>query len=296
MTDDSPRSARVNGRNGDSAGTENTAANGRGQGLRIVSVALSTVALTAVLALALASLPDTEQQPGSSDAAEAPITATDTVASNPTPSPYEAALPSATLEQVESTPPDVTPPTGTVQERSDFFWNAVSGGDWHNIYGSLDEIVADSDLIVTGRIVELRFGENVRGFEVIRATVVLSEVLKGEPQSQDRGTITLQLPPVLPSERDAILSTVPEHPHLLFLHYAPSEAERDGVAESAQDDELYDYVMVNGIQGALRSIEDETRSLPGTDLTPFPSDLNGRPFDSVVADVRTLSSDNTATE
>ena len=296
MTNDSSNYSRAHDTEGGSIQSREATGSGGGPRLRFTTGLVGAVVLTAVAVVAFASLPTPAAQPGIPDATESPVATIVSGASSPTPVPTDAAPPTEALALDEPTPPEATTPTGTELERSDFFWNAVSGGDWHNIYASLDEIVSDSDLIVVGSITDLRFGDTVRGFEVTRASVVLSEVLKGEPQTRNGSTITLQLPPVLPSEQNAILGSLPEHPHLLFLYYAPSEAERDGVADTAPQEELYDYVMVNGVQGVLRNINEEARPLPGADLTPFPSDLDGRPFASVLADVRAMSPATTETQ
>lgn len=57
-------------------------------------------------------------------------------------------------------------------EASDLFWDAITGGEFGGDLQSLEEMVDKSDVIVVGRLAELKFGDSVGGFEVTRVSAM----------------------------------------------------------------------------------------------------------------------------
>lgn len=201
---------------------------------------------------------------------------------SPTPEPTTSPEPTPTIGPLSDDPQ-------AILERSDTFWDAVTGGDYANRYHTLREMTNASDLVVVGRFSEIWFGDEVNGFPVSRATVLVDEVLKGTPKTQVPGTFVQQLLPVSGSQEGAVRDTLPSHQHLFFLWFAPSEMERQGEVPREDDPERYDYYMLNGDQAVLRSIGDVTRVLMPSNLEVFPGELDGAPFDEVVDQVRAFA-------
>jgi hypothetical protein len=189
----------------------------------------------------------------------------------------------------------------TDRVRSDRFWQSITHFAAYGYrYDSMDEMVADAHLIVRGRVTSLRAGTidrfedgGPRGTDAMRVTfgiVTITEVLKGDPQSRDAGTIEVaRLGWSWMTEDD-----LPSEEVLLFLkNYAQMRVEEGAPVASTSDDRFH-YARANGYQCALRNLDgvvDLVDGPPGweQDFGPFPSDQNGRPFADVVVEVRQLA-------
>ncbi|MDQ3492927.1 MAG: hypothetical protein M3452_06670 [Chloroflexota bacterium] len=67
-------------------------------------------------------------------------------------------------------------------EGSDLFWEALAGGaETQRQWETLAEVVEVSDLIVRGRVTDMRDGQTVAGpgIQFVLTTVAIDEVLKG---------------------------------------------------------------------------------------------------------------------
>jgi len=241
--------------------------------------------IVAVLAL---SWPSSSGPPGTS------VASTDAVASTALGDPS----PDATLGA--SVPPSQASPESTVQstpsvtvrplsdlERSDEFWARLLPGESPEEVYSIEEAIDGADLVALGRFAGFEDGE-VGGYAVTRFTILIDEVMKGEPQSQVPDTIKLQTLPVTQSEIEGLL---PNEQTLFFLWYVPDYLERHGQPEEEQQAELYDYIVLNWSQGVMRDIDGRVATLEPTNPR-FPAMFEGESFDEVVDSVRELSQTN----
>ncbi len=189
-------------------------------------------------------------------------------------------LPAAT--PAETSPPIELPETEW--ERSIFFWDAITGGEHPEEFRSLEESVTGADLIVVGHFTDMRFDEMVSGFGVTRSTITIDEVIRGDPQTQIPGTITLQ--GIRVRHPDVVETLMPTLPHLLFLYYVPWNIERDGLPPEDQAEELYDYTVIGGTQGVVLDVDGVARALDPRNPARFPGMFEGQSFETVVEATR----------
>jgi hypothetical protein len=171
-------------------------------------------------------------------------------------------------------------------DRSNIFWDNLTGGDYAPYFESVSALANDADLIIIGHVTEVQFGVMVDGWEVGRASVSIDEVLKGEPQTLTAGAITLQTVPAY--DRQATIDNLPSHANLFFLWYAPALMERLGQPPEEQQASLYLYNIVNGKEGLVRNIDGIARVLDPQDEIESTAALHGQRFQDVVDQVRRL--------
>lgn len=194
------------------------------------------------------------------------------------------APPTASLESTPQPTPAVTDRALSDLERSDAFWSKLLPGETPEEVYSLDEAIDGADLIVLGRFSGSENGE-VGGYPVSRFTILIDEVMKGDPQSEAQGTVRLQTLPVTEGEIEGLL---PNEQTLFFLWYVPDYLERHGQPEEEQQAELYDYIALNWSQGVMRDIEGRVATLD-PENPRFPAMFDGEPFEDVVDSVRNQS-------
>ena len=211
----------------------------------------------------------------------------------------ETVEPSASGATTAPTPAPSSQTTGmTEQERGDWFWEYQTHfGDDILVYDSLADITANANLIVRGRLVDMRPGEiwpfslnmqqEMGPLRAAFAIVEIDEVLKGTPQTKSPGTIIAS---DLGLERGT-LDDLPEGEVTLFLmNYAQQRIETDSPPSPDEDDRYY-YVRPNGYQGVLRNVDgrvwlvDPERPWENE----FPVPLDGKPYDEVVDRIRELA-------
>ena len=187
--------------------------------------------------------------------------------------------------------PTATPAsTGTVLERSDLFWDAVSPGEGPFEIESLSHGLAEADLVVVGHITAVNFAtdpslpEELAEFPVASASFAVDEVLKGNPQSEVDGTINLVFSAV--ADPQLVEQMTPSHQNVLFLYYAPVVLEEHGRPIEEQEAARYDYYLVHGTQAVIRDIAGTTRVLDPRNPDRFPGGFEGQPFETIVAEIR----------
>lgn len=241
----------------------------------IVGVAVASVQRpqpTRFPAAAASLVPSVPTSPSPALATAAATTATHTP--SPIASDLNTAMPNAS-----------EPPKSAITglEASNVFWYGLSSGEWGPPFDSTRAISSSADLIVIGTVDSVAFGERVGSFEVTRATIRLVDVLKGTPETQSNGTISLQMLPAV--NREEIEQNIPREPSLMFLWFVPYYMQRLG--ESANPAEMNDYVLVNGREGLVRSVEGVARTLdPDGAYEYFSAKYEGQSFDDVVAAVQ----------
>lgn len=245
-----------------------------------------TVVATTLSPSADPSLPEPSRTPAASFTM-APTTSPDLTPSSEPSAPVQSSAPP---EPTPTIGPDPSDDPQSILERSDTFWEAVTAGEYaFPRFHTLREMTDVSDLVVVGRFSEIRFGDEVYGFPVSRATVLVDEILKGTLETQVPGTFVQQLLPPTGSSEETVQESLPSHQHLLFLWFSPSAKERRGETPREDDPQRYDYFLLNGDQAVLRSIGGVTRVLSSSNLTVFPGELDGRSFDEVVDQVRAFA-------
>lgn len=178
------------------------------------------------------------------------------------------------------------------------YWLSVSDfGMYGYRYSSLAEIVADSHLIVRGRLVGSvdgtiqSFEENPlhKGLLVTFGVVAIDEVLKGVPASEAIGTILV----ARLGRAGVPESALPKEDVILFLkNYAQMRLD-EGTAASADPRDRYYYARPNGYQGLLRVVDGRVAVIQGPSgwedsLGPFPSELGSRPIDQLFSGIAEL--------
>lgn len=176
------------------------------------------------------------------------------------------------------------------------FWMSVTHyGRYNYTYSTLHEIVADSHLIVRGRIVGTEVGmirsfeENPlhEGLQVAFGIVAIDEVLKGVPESETTGRILV----ARLAHRDTFDAELPEESIVLFLKNYPVMRADAGVGQSSDPRDRYYYTRPNGYQGLIRIVDDRAvtvralRDWPADD--PFPTNLDGMPVADLLAEIAT---------
>ena len=202
------------------------------------------------------------------------------------PAPADPSLP-AQEQDAPTAEADATSPS------SGGYWDAVTRYAPTNFhYDTLDAIVADSHLIVRGRLVGISegkikpFDQSLDDLPVVFAVVQVDEVLKGTPESEQTGVILVaRLARADDSETD-----LPKDEVVLFLkNYAQMRVDL-GAAPANEDDRYY-YVRPNGYQAVLVNRDgDLFVPLPpadwGDSFGTFPSDLNGTSFADVTDQIK----------
>ena len=182
----------------------------------------------------------------------------------------------------------------TPREASDSFWSGVASFGLTNYrYESLEEMTADADLVVRGRLVGVRM-ESIQSFEknplhesltVPFGVFAIDEVLKGAPESKTPGEILVARLGVPETEA----SSLPQEQLILFLKNYAQMRNDLGVAASSDADDKYHYAQPNGYQCVLREFDGVVALVPGPEgweesaLGPFPSELDGVPIDEVAS-------------
>ena len=87
---------------------------------------------------------------------------------------------------------------------------------------------------------------------------------------------------------------LPEGEVVLFLHNYAQLRQQHGVEPSADENDRFYYSRPNGYQCVLRDIGGKVRTVDGPRgweeaIGPFPSQLDGQPFDDVLERIRTVA-------
>ena len=210
----------------------------------------------------------------------------------------------AGVSQTSAPSPTTQPPptiAATERELSDRFWGRVITYGLFYDFHSLEEIVADSDLIVRGRITDRTTltcsagastppgrPEPCEGSLAAFVVVSVDAVLKGDGRFGS-GTVLVRL-----ETRNIPESEIPRGELLLFLkNYGQFYTEE--VAPEPSDSPRWSWYYINtNYQGALRNL-DGVVDVPDApegwwdDHGPFPHDMDGQPFENVVSRIRALA-------
>lgn len=173
-------------------------------------------------------------------------------------------------------------------ERSDLFWDALAlGAEAQPQWYTLPEVVEVSDLVVRGRVTDIRPGRAVAGPEIqfVLTTVVIEEVLTGTPETREEGTIEIEWWLDKDAELADLSTLIPDHEALFFLVNQGLIAERAGHPEDVEQ-YRYQYTEINGAQGTLRDIEGTARSIYDDGNDWFPEEFDGHPYRDLVRSVR----------
>lgn len=197
--------------------------------------------------------------------------------------PRETALPSASAVPTPQSTVGLSP-----LERSDLFWEALAlGAEGQPQWATLDEVVEVSDLVVRGRVTDIRPGRTVSVPEIqfVLTTVAIEEVMKGEPETVAEGTIVIEWWLDNDAELADVRTQIPQHEALFVLFNQGLIAERAGHPE---DIELYrfQYTEINGAQGTLRDIDGTTRSIFDEGGDWFPEGFDGGSYRDLLRQVR----------
>ena len=176
----------------------------------------------------------------------------------------------------------------TAGEISEAYWEAVTVfAPTAFRYDSAAEIVADSHLIVRGRIVGVLEGAiepfdhsyHLKTLPRMFAIVEIDEVLKGEPQGKTKGQILVdRLATVGMTELD-----LPKEEVILFLKNYAQERIDFGVEPANDPDDRFYYARPNGYQALLINRDGllEAPAPPlgwGETFGLFPAELSGLTF------------------
>lgn len=162
---------------------------------------------------------------------------------------------------------------------------------------SLDEVIANSDAIVLGRLTAIEPGrvvgqpvEGIPGAQVLFAnvTVTVTEVLRGALPESDRTQLTLEV--LLPGRRDfselvTLNTSMPRSPSIFFVRSNATTAAAMGLPTEVQERERSLYHLT--VQRALLSNEGGSAIAPiWTDHGDFFQRFEGRAFDPIVEEIR----------
>lgn len=193
------------------------------------------------------------------------------------------------VSQAEGTAPASTPspvPTAGLGslERSDLFWDALAlGAETQQQWPTLAEVVEVSDLVVRGRVTDIRLGRTVAvaGIQFALTTVQIEEVLKGTPATRTPGTIEVEWWLANGTDLSDLQARIPEDEALFFLVNQGLLAERLGHPEDVEE-YRYQYAEINGAQGTLRDIDGLVRPLHQDRIGWFPEDFVGDSYMDLV--------------
>jgi hypothetical protein len=195
-------------------------------------------------------------------------------------------------------PADATLPK-TEPDLSDWYWrNLTRSGPFGFEYASIEEITADSHLIVRGKIVSTATG-GIEPFDdefymesppVTFAVVAIDEVLKGSPESKDAGTVLVARLAMAGLEDSAL----PKDEVILFLKNCAQMRADFGMPPATDKDDRYFYTRPNAYQAVLRNRGGLAWVVPPPDgwaeeYSPFPGSLSGADFAGIGPTVRHLA-------
>jgi hypothetical protein len=173
-------------------------------------------------------------------------------------------------------------------ERSDLFWDPLAlGAEAQPQWATLAEVVEVSDLVVRGRVTDIKPGRTVSFPEIqfVLTTVIIEEVLKGEPETLSEGTIEVEWWLDNDEDLDDLRTKIPEHEAVFFLFDQGLIAERAGHPEDVEQ-YRYQYTEINGAQGTLRDIDGIARSIFDEGGDWFPEGFDGGPYRDLLRQVR----------
>lgn len=183
--------------------------------------------------------------------------------------------------------------------RSDAFWRALAMQAASEYYEDVAQMTRASDLVVIGRFASLEegrsAGEPVPGQEdpgvgVLHfaiARVAVDQVLHGQPRSERRGEVTVELSLPDPSKLPDLQASLPGEPTMFFLVNQGDNGKRRGRPQSYQESVKYIYREVS-TQPPLRNIGGKV-SVPAGGEGEFPASLEGAAFDGVADQVRRIT-------
>jgi hypothetical protein len=157
---------------------------------------------------------------------------------------------------------------------SNEFWDLALSGKFPNHPRSLRQAIRQSDLIVVGRIT------GALGSEL---TVAIDDVLTGEPEPEQAGTVTIQVGPAINEDADYVL---PLERHLFCLKYLPTWLEELGRPPEEQERAIYDYSLIDPIFGPLREFDGIARATKTRNPDYFPAMFEGDMFEDVLTRIR----------
>lgn len=180
---------------------------------------------------------------------------------------------------------------------ADEFWLQVApGGFAIYVYGSLEAMTTGVDLIVVGRAKKILEGPPLppdagEGSGVGRIEFAIEEVISGRPVEARPGVVLVQF--VMTDARlfPRFAGRVPDERVVLFLANMGEHAKRHGFDPT--DPTLAPNVYsIQGPQGFLRDVDGAVAVPPGDEeVSPWLQELEDRPFDDVVRDVRAIASE-----
>jgi len=172
--------------------------------------------------------------------------------------------------------------------RSDRFWDALAtGSEGAQQWPTLAEVVEVSDLVVRGRVTDIRLGRTVAaaGIQFALTTVDVEEVLKGTPATRTPGTIEVEWWLANGADLTDLRAQIPEHEALFFLFNQGLLSERLGNPEDVEQ-YRFQYTEVNGAQGTLRDIHGTVRPIYRDRIGLFPDGFVGDSYVDLVQEAR----------
>lgn len=181
---------------------------------------------------------------------------------------------------------------------SDTFWLPFDHNGEEVGFGSLDAITEASDLVVIGTVAGVRGAPSFSpdldqdyeydvSLPFAWVDIRIESILKGSVAGDERDVVHLLMYVADPSALDEV-TELPIERAIFFLWNGAEMAARSGQSASFQEPWRDTYVRVN-YQGVLREFDGKTVPIRSqkTDEGEWPSrEVEGLPFDSVVADVR----------
>jgi hypothetical protein len=264
--------------------------------LRTIVAVLAT--LVAVLLVAQYTLPLSPAQSGpegTSIAAGSDAPQGSGTAVAPTPLEINEADPTAAAGSVAPSP------TRSDAERSAYFWSGVTHFLPYSYESdSLEGLAETAHLIVRGRIVDFNPGQlstfsGVFGpSKTTVATIVVTEVLKGTPNSRVPGSIEV----TRLGWSSLTAADAPAEEAVFFLWNYAQLREEQGVGPADPVNERYYYTRLNEYQCILPLVDGKVQVIAPTAATDlgyaerFPSELDGREFEELAAEIRTVAGPN----
>lgn len=226
-------------------------------------------------------------------------------ASAASPSPASALIPATQPAAHVAPTPEPLADDRSEKQRSDDFWNAVTTfAKFGYEYDTLAEMTLDADLVVLGRVIELKPGqieqfdpdpEGPQGaMNVTFGIIAIDSVLKGEPEPKIEGQILVSRLGV----RTMTAADLPGGRVIIFLKNYAQERLREGVPPSSDADDRFYYARPNMYQAVLRETDGLVDLIvpPGLESVfkgTFLKGLDGREMDAVAEQIRDMArSDN----
>lgn len=176
----------------------------------------------------------------------------------------------------------------SVAQSADFWGSLGLAYDEVEHFSSLGEMAKAADAVVLGAIEDVSegrvFGEQGDTVTYASAIVRVERLLRGSLPPEHSKTLTLEVMLPMDTSVDMVRAQLPPNRSVFFLRNKGVDAQRFGHSPEVQTAERPYYRLV--VQRGVVADVNGRATAPGwTDTVDFMSNVEGKPFDEVVAQI-----------